>query len=62
MVDANDGGMGTGINGDEVCDAANGKWAKIENPTLATIMLMILAFWDVASTLNPLGRWSDLRI
>lgn len=62
VVDANDGGIGTGINGEEVCEAANAKWGKIENPTLATIMLMIWAFWDVASTLNPVAQWSDLRI
>ena len=62
VVDANDGGQGTGINGDEVCEAANTKWRRIENPTLAMIMLMILSFWDVASTLNPHRQWSDLRI
>ena len=62
VVDANDGGQGTGINGDEVCEAANTKWGRIENPTLAMIMLMILSFWDVASTLNPNRQWSELRI
>ena len=38
-------GTGTGLNSDEVKDMADNTWGRIENPTLTSIVRMILRFW-----------------
>ena len=62
VVDANDGGTGSGLNSQQVYDEAIRRWQKIANPTLDDITLIFLSFFYAIKARHPSVQWSDLRL
>ena len=56
------GADGTPLNTDAMSDAASNYYGKIVHPTIDEIVRMIHDFWTEAKRINPLRRWSSLRL